>query len=145
MFRAWLPFGAVLLFRPSLPRREVELVILRTASNCSCGYEWAHHASLSGRYRISADALDAISDWQHEPEVFSPRERSILGAADELHRARTLQQETRDQLAEILTHEEVIELCMLVGQYEMLAMTLNALGVEPEARTTDIQRKRSSA
>jgi hypothetical protein len=27
----------------------------------------------------------------------------------------------------------LIELCMLIGHYEMLAMTLNSLGVEPEA------------
>ncbi len=27
---------------------------------------------------------------------------------------------------------ELIELCMLVGHYEMLAMTLNSLAVEPD-------------
>ena len=27
---------------------------------------------------------------------------------------------------------ELIELCFLVGHYEMLAMTLNSLGVQPE-------------
>jgi hypothetical protein len=32
-----------------------------------------------------------------------------------------------------LTDRQLIELCLLVGHYEMLAMTLNSLGVEPES------------
>lgn len=34
--------------------------------------------------------------------------------------------------AERLSAAELIELCMLVGHYEMLAMTLNALRVQPD-------------
>jgi hypothetical protein len=30
-----------------------------------------------------------------------------------------------------------MELCFLVGHYEMVAMTLNSLGVEPEPTTLD--------
>jgi hypothetical protein len=36
-------------------------------------------------------------------------------------------------VASLLGPEERIELCLLVGHYEMLAMALNSLGVEPEA------------
>ena len=36
------------------------------------------------------------------------------------------------QLARQLDEVRLIELCMLIGHYEMLAMTLNSLGVEPE-------------
>jgi hypothetical protein len=36
-------------------------------------------------------------------------------------------------LSDELTDRQLIELCLLVGHYEMLAMTLNSLGVEPEA------------
>jgi hypothetical protein len=35
-------------------------------------------------------------------------------------------------LAADLRETELIELCFLVGHYEMLAMTLNSLGVRPE-------------
>ena len=35
-------------------------------------------------------------------------------------------------LAAELREPELIELCLLVGHYEMLAMTLNSLGVEAE-------------
>ena len=36
-----------------------------------------------------------------------------------------------DQLRPELSDVELIELCMVVGHYEMLGMTLNALAVEP--------------
>ena len=35
-------------------------------------------------------------------------------------------------LAEQLDQVRLIELCMLIGHYEMLAMTLNSLRVQPE-------------
>jgi hypothetical protein len=35
-------------------------------------------------------------------------------------------------LVDELTERQLIELCLLVGHYEMLAMALNSLGVEPE-------------
>jgi hypothetical protein len=31
-----------------------------------------------------------------------------------------------------MSETELIELCMLAGHYEMLAMTLNSLGVQPD-------------
>ena len=36
------------------------------------------------------------------------------------------------ELRAALTDAELIELCMLIGHYEMLAMTLNALRVQPD-------------
>jgi hypothetical protein len=36
------------------------------------------------------------------------------------------------QLAQLLSERELIELCLLVGHYEMLAMTLNAIQVAPD-------------
>ncbi len=36
------------------------------------------------------------------------------------------------RLSAQLDEVRLIELCMLIGHYEMLAMTLNSLGVEPE-------------
>ena len=46
LFRAWLPFGAALLLRGELLRTDTELVILRTACNSRCEYEWVQHAGI---------------------------------------------------------------------------------------------------
>ena len=60
------------------------------------------------------------------------RQVALLRAADELHRGRTLSDECWQEIRSHLTDEQSIELCMLIGHYEMLAMTLNALQVEPD-------------
>jgi hypothetical protein len=51
---------------------------------------------------------------------------------DELHVGRQLQDATLDDLARLLSDRQVLELCMLVGHYEMLAMVLSSRHVEPE-------------
>lgn len=57
----------------------------------------------------------------------------LLRAADELHASRDISDDVWGRLRERLDEPELIELCMLVGHYEMLAMTLNALRVQPDA------------
>jgi alkylhydroperoxidase family enzyme len=68
---------------------------------------------------------------------WTPRKALLLRAADELHSpARTISDELWSTLAVELVERELIELCMLIGHYEMLAMTLNSLRVQPEAPPT---------
>ena len=66
------------------------------------------------------------------PPGWSERQALLLRAADELHADRRIGDELWALLAAQLDEVRLIELCMLVGHYEMLAMTLNSLGVEPE-------------
>jgi alkylhydroperoxidase family enzyme len=69
-----------------------------------------------------------------EPDApgLSRRQRLLVRATDELHAHRVLSDETWAELRGQLSDAELIELCMLVGHYEMLAMTLNSLGVQPD-------------
>jgi alkylhydroperoxidase family enzyme len=131
LFRRWLPLGGLLLLRGDLPRRDTELLILRTASNCGCWYEWVQHADIARSHGLTGELVDEVRDWPAS-DVWSPRQRDLLAAADELHRDRVITDATWARLATELRDTELIELCFLVGHYEMLAMTLNSLGVEPE-------------
>lgn len=131
LFRRWLPLGDALLLRGDLPRRDAELLILRAAWNCGCWYEWVQHAGIALSHGLSAATVDAIPEWR-AADGFSPRQRNLLAAADELHGARVITDATWALLAAELRESELIELCFVVGHYEMLAMTLNSLGVEPE-------------
>ena len=63
---------------------------------------------------------------------WSERQALLLRAADEMHADGRIGDELWAQLAAQLDEVRLIELCMLIGHYEMLAMTLNSLGVEPE-------------
>jgi alkylhydroperoxidase family enzyme len=131
LFRPWLRFAARLMPGGVLPRADSELVILRVAHNCGSEYEWRHHerlAATAGLDRAEIEAARAAP----APEALTPRRQLLLRVADELHADRDLSNATWDELRAQLSEVETIELCMLVGHYEMLAMTLNALRVEPD-------------
>jgi alkylhydroperoxidase family enzyme len=133
LYRPWLRFAGALMPGGKLPRADSELVILRVAHNCGSEYEWRHHermgqvAGLSEAQVQAAAVVEAAS----EP-AFDERQRLLLRAADELHEHRDISDELWASLAAELSETELIELCMLIGHYEMLAMTLNALRVEPD-------------
>ena len=131
LFRRWLPLGDMLLLRGDLPRSDAELLILRTAWNCGCWYEWVQHAGLAPSHGLTKATVEAIPDWR-STGTWSPRQHHMLAAVDELHRDRVITDATWAVLAAELRDTELIELCFVVGHYEMLAMTLNSLGVRPE-------------
>jgi alkylhydroperoxidase family enzyme len=134
LFRRWLPFSAALLLRGDLARAERELVILRTAWRCGSWYEWAQHAALAQRASLDVHDIARVVEGPAAPG-WGPRQRLLLVATDELHDRRVITDRTWQALAAELTERQLVELCLLVGHYEMLAMTLNSLGVEPEPTT----------
>jgi alkylhydroperoxidase family enzyme len=132
LFRRWLAFAGALMPGGVLPRQESELLILRVAHNCGSDYERFQHERLAAEAGLSRDDIERVG---HGPaaEGWTDRQQLLLRAADELHEARTISDGLWDELAGILNEVELIELCMLIGHYEMLAMTLNALAVEPDS------------
>ena len=114
-----------------LPRKDTELVILRVAHNTGCEYEWSHHERIGGAPgsapRRSIGSATAPTRRAGRRDV-----RILLSAVDELHREGEIGDALWERLSAELDEVELIELCMLVGHYEMLAMTLNTLRVEPE-------------
>jgi alkylhydroperoxidase family enzyme len=133
LFRRWLPFAATLL-RGDLARAERELVILRTAWRCGSWYEWAQHVGLAQRAGLGVADVERVVEGPAAPG-WDRRQRLLLVATDELHDRRVITDRTWRELAAELSERQLVELCFLVGHYEMLAMTLNSLGVEPEPGT----------
>ena len=132
LFRRWLWFAGALMPGGKLPRRDSELVILRVAHNTDCAYEWGHHERLGQRAGLSAEEVERVRSGP-EAAGWSPRQRLLLRAADEMHAEGEIGDELWASLAVELDERLMIELCMLIGHYEMLAMTLKSLRVQPEA------------
>jgi alkylhydroperoxidase family enzyme len=133
LFRRWLPLATGLL-RGDLAAPDRELVILRTAWRCAAWYEWCQHVPLAERAGVRPDEIARVTAGA-AAAGWTARQRLLLAATDELHDRRVVSDGTWAALARELTAHQIIELCFLVGHYEMVAMALNTLGVEPEPTT----------
>jgi AhpD family alkylhydroperoxidase len=131
LFRRWLWFAAALMPGGRLPRTETELAILRVAANTGCEYEWSHHERIGQGAGLGVEEIARVKEGPGA-SGWSPRQALLLRAVDELHRDRRIGDELWDLLAAELDDAELIELCMLVGHYEMLAMTLLSLEVQSD-------------
>jgi alkylhydroperoxidase family enzyme len=131
LLRSWLPLGGRLLQGGTLDRRHTELVILRTAANVGSDYEWAQHVRISLDLDIEQEAIDRTLAGPDAPG-WAPEEAALMRAVDELHRDKRIGDSTWELLAGF-TDQQRIELCFLVGHYEMVAMALLTMGVELDA------------
>jgi 4-carboxymuconolactone decarboxylase len=131
LFKAWMPFAGYLLTAGTLSGRDRELLILRTAINCGSPYEWGQHVRISLAGGIDRETIDRVPAGADAPG-WSAAESALLRAADELHVDAKVSDATWAALAESYDERQLIEIVMLVGQYHMVAFTLNSLGVEQD-------------
>ena len=132
LFVPWMWFAGMLMPRGRLPRRDTELVILRVAHRCACEYEWRHHERIAQTVGLTAADVERVREGP-SAEGWSAHQAAVLRAVDELHGSREISDELWAELRASLSDVQMIELCMLVGHYEMLAMTLNSLRVQPDS------------
>jgi alkylhydroperoxidase family enzyme len=130
LFRKWLPFGGKLL-SGKLPARERELLILRTGWNTQSHYEWGQHVVISRAVGFTDEEINRVIDGP-DAGGWTDLEATLLRAADELHADACISDRTWEVLARHYDDRQLIEIPMLVGQYHMVAFTLNTLGVERE-------------
>lgn len=131
LLASWLPFAGRLLAGGTLDRRATELVILRVASNMGNDYEWGQHVQICTELGIERATIERVLVGP-SAQGWSPLEALLLRATDELHRERYITSATWDALAEHLSAPQLIEVCFLVGHYELLAMFLRTVGVQLE-------------
>ncbi|HEU0023520.1 MAG TPA: carboxymuconolactone decarboxylase family protein [Thermoleophilaceae bacterium] len=131
LFQAWGPFGGYLLTNGTLSFEDRELLILRTGFNCRSPYEWGQHVRIALNGGMSRETVDRVAEGPGA-DGWSAREAALLRAADELHGSASISPDTWQALAGELDEQQLIELCVLVGQYHLVAFMLNAVGVQPE-------------
>jgi AhpD family alkylhydroperoxidase len=111
-----------------IDRHETEIVILRVAHLRRCDYERDHHVRLGARAGIDAALLERIFEGPRAAGL-TERQRVLLAAVDELVAQKDLRDETWAALRAVYSIPQVVELCLLVGHYEMLATTIAALRI----------------
>ncbi len=129
---SWLPFTEMLAgadARLSAPVRE--LLVLRVAWRTQSGYEWAQHARMGGDAGLSAAQIDAVPEGPGAA-VWTPLERALLTAVDEIVDDHAVGDATWADLAAHFAPAEIFELLFVIGGYLCLATVLNSIGVPGE-------------
>lgn len=131
LLKRWLVFGSHILGGSTLPPRARELLILRTGYRCKSEYEWGHHTVIARMVGISDEEMRRVTEGPRAPG-WSPLDALLLRAADELYDDKVVSDATWDALREELDQKQLIDLVFTVGQYTLVSMALNTLGVQNE-------------
>lgn len=138
LMKRWLVFGNHVLAKSSLPARERELVILRIGWLCRAGYEWGQHVKIGLASGLGQDEIDRIPAGS-KADGWNELDRALLDATDELHADAFISDATWQRLAGLDTQQR-LDLVFTVGQYNLVSMALNTLGVQPEPGLPSLPR-----
>jgi len=128
LLKRWLVFASHVLGKSTLPPREREILILRTGWLCRCEYEWGQHVIIGRKTGLSDDEIRRITEGP-SASGWDPFEAALLRAADELRADAMIRDATWDILAARYGTRELLDLVFTVGQYTLVSMALNTLGV----------------
>ena len=132
LLKRWMVFGNHILAKSTLPPRERELLILRIGWLCKAEYEFGQHVRIGRSAGLSDEEIERVGAGPDAPG-WSSADATLLRAVDELHSDAFISDATWQELAQRYEVQQLMDLVFTVGQYNMLAMALNSLGVQPES------------
>jgi alkylhydroperoxidase family enzyme len=129
LLKRWLVFGNHVLGKSTLPERDRELLILRIGWLCKAEYEWTQHVAIAKGCGLDDADIARIAEGP-EAEGLDPFDRIQLRAVDELRADAFLSDATWRALSERYDTQQMMDLIFTVGQYQLVSMALNSLGVQ---------------
>lgn len=129
--RRFMKFGSYFLEDGKLDPKLRELAILRAGYLCRSPYEFSQHVGFGRRVGLSDREISCVA--APEDGVFDAQQRAVLAFASELTSDSRISDATFDAVAAFLREDQVVELTMLIGYYNMVSRTLNALQVDIDA------------
>jgi len=127
--KRWLVFGNHVLGKNTLSPRDRELAILRIGWLCQAEYEWGQHAVIGRASGLSDEEIRRTTEGP-DASGWQPHEVALLRAVDELHADAFVSDATWAALTPHYSEQQLIDLVFTVGQYNLVSMALNTLGVQ---------------
>ncbi|WP_193047021.1 carboxymuconolactone decarboxylase family protein [Mycolicibacterium baixiangningiae] len=126
--RAYLEFNAYLLRDSTLSARIREVALMRAVLWRRCDYLWDHHVELAQRAGLTAAEIDGIE----RGALGEGLDGLVIRVVDELERDSTISDDTWASLGRHLDDRQRMDLVFTIGGYNLLAVAVNAFGIEPE-------------
>ncbi|HXN60406.1 MAG TPA: carboxymuconolactone decarboxylase family protein [Acidimicrobiales bacterium] len=120
----------------TLSARQRELLVLRVAHVRGSTYEWGQHVYQGGQAGITPDEVERVRVGP-SAEGWSPFERALVRAADELVRDARIGDDTYDTLSAELDTRQLMDVVFTVGAYDAFAMFLRTFDVAVDRDLAD--------
>ena len=130
LFRVWNEFGRT-VFNGHLPDRDRELLVLRVAWLTHCRFEWASHEPLARQMGITDQEIEGVTAGP-AASCWSELDSALLSAVDELFADSVIGERVWSVLRDAYDDLQLIEIPVVVGQYQLVAYFNNTFGVEPD-------------
>jgi alkylhydroperoxidase family enzyme len=126
LFARLTDVGIQLLSKGALPARERELAILRIAWLCKAPYEWGEHVLVAKRVGVTGAEIERVIVGSRA-EGWREHDAAVLRATEELHAEAMISDATWAILSKAYDERQLIELPILIGQYQAVAYYQNSL------------------
>jgi alkylhydroperoxidase family enzyme len=126
--RRFMKFGRYLLGEGKVDPKLRELAILKAGYICRSPYEFSQHIAFARRTGLSDSQIRGVAN--PTTGLFSPHELAVIAYAAELTSDARASDATFAAIAAFLNEEEIVELTLTIGYYNMVSRTLNALDVD---------------
>lgn len=118
--------SVTLMASSSLPRRELELVVLRADWLCQSPYNFGEHVPIAKRFGITDAEIERVKRGA-DAQGWSEHDQALVRAAEELHVDSMLSDATWETLAKTYSDKQIFELIVLVGQFTLVTYFQNSL------------------
>jgi alkylhydroperoxidase family enzyme len=129
LFKRWVVFGGHILSKSTLSHRDRELLILRTGYRCNSPYEFHQHTRIGLACGITEEEIERL---QKPIAGWNDSDTTLLQATDELHEQFMISEATWHKLRAMYSEQQIFDLIFTVGQYTLVSMFLNSVGVQVE-------------
>lgn len=129
---AWLDFMSAVRRKTRLDGQTTELAIMRVAILNGVDYILRQHApAYAIEAGLTVEQIGALADW-HSSRLFSDRHRAMLAYVDAMTRDIEVPDAVFAALRSHYDEQQVVELSVLVGAYNMHSRVMKALRIDPE-------------
>ena len=134
----WFEHVSAVRWRTELDGLTRELVIIRIGYLTRVKYVLAQHVpTYALQEGLTLEQCDALADWKSSP-LFDDRQRAILAYTDAMSRDVQVPDAVFNALRPYFTDQQIVELTVLIGTYNMHTRVLQALDIplEPTSGAT---------
>jgi 4-carboxymuconolactone decarboxylase len=114
--------------KSTIPPKDREILILRTAWLCGTEYVFGHHTLVARAAGLSDDEIFRLTQVP-DIDAWSIFEAALIRAADELKKDAFIQDNTWKIISEQYNEKQLMDVIITVGYYNLVSMILNSLGV----------------